>query len=113
MKYQQALIAWTPGTDLIRVGPLLENIHNHDWTEYPISYDCTGGAAYIGLRNCEDKLQRDMMLFIEFHSIVVRDQIPVEAAHREFLKIDEYRERIAPDIQGSSQPVGSLGGWWK
>ena len=28
------------------------------------------------------------MLFIEFHTIVVRDRIPVDAAHREFLKIN-------------------------
>ena len=48
------------------------------------------------------------MLFIEFHTIVVRDRIPVDAAHREFLKIDEYRRRIAPDIPGADGG-GALG----
>ena len=58
------------------------------------------------------ELLRDMMLFIEFNTIVVRDKIPVEAAHREFLKIDEYRQRISPDIPGSDHNnSGSLGGW--
>jgi hypothetical protein len=53
-----------------------------------------------------------MMLFIEFHSIVVRDQVPVEAAHWAFLAIDEYRERIAPDLEGSEHAgLGALGGW--
>jgi hypothetical protein len=91
LKYQEALIAWTPKTDRIRVGPLLES-DEPDWTEHPIRY------AYTGLRKCTDKLRRDMMLFIEFNTIVVRDKIPVEAAHREFLKIDEYRQQISPDI---------------
>ena len=52
-----------------------------------------------------------MMLFIEFNTIVVRDQVPVEAVHREFLKIDEYRKRISPDIPGADAPSGCWGGW--
>jgi len=37
----------------------------------------------------KDKTQRDLMLFIEFNTIVVRDKVPVEAAHKAFLAIDE------------------------
>jgi hypothetical protein len=111
MKYQEALIAWTPGTDHIRVGPLLRPSDGSDWTEHPIRYAYTGGAAYTGLRECEDKTKRDMMLFIEFNTIVVRDEIPVAAAHREFLKIDEYRDRISPDIKGAEHHGDTLGGW--
>jgi hypothetical protein len=102
MKYQEALIAWTPCTDLIRVDRLLSSPYAPDWTEHPISYEYTGGAAAVWLRKCKNKLQRDMMLFIEFNTIVVRDKVPVEAVHREFLKIDEYRERISPDIAGAT-----------
>jgi hypothetical protein len=54
------------------------------------------------LRKCENEYLRGMMLFIEFNTIVVRDKIPVEAAHREFLKIDEYRQCISPDIPGAA-----------
>lgn len=110
MKYQEALIAWTPGTDLIRVGPLI-GADQDDWTDYPVRYVMTGGAAYIGLRKCADKQRRDMMLFIEFNTIVVRDKIPVEAAHREFLKIEEYRQRISPDIAGAEHDGDTMGGW--
>jgi hypothetical protein len=71
MKYQEALIAWNPKTDQIRVGPLLRGDDAPDWSRHPIDYRSTGGAAYVELRNCEDKHKHDMMLFIEFHTIVV------------------------------------------
>jgi hypothetical protein len=110
MKYQEALIAWTPKSDQIRVGPLLGE-YDPDWTARPIRYRLTGGAAYTGLCKCEDKTLRDMMLFIEFHTIVVRDEVPVEAVHKAFLAIDEYRERISPDISGAAHDGDVLGGW--
>ncbi len=43
-----------------------------------------------------------MMMFIDFHTLIVRDGIDPQAAHREFLKIDEYRRRISPDIDGAA-----------
>jgi hypothetical protein len=69
VRYQDALIAWTPGTDQIKVGNIVQ--------------------------------RGDLMLFIEFNTIVVRDNVSVEAAHKAFLAIDEYRERISPDIEGA------------
>jgi hypothetical protein len=39
-----------------------------------------------------------LSMFILFNSIVVRDRVPVEDAHRAFLKIDEYRQHISHDI---------------
>lgn len=41
------------------------------------------------------------MVFVDFHTLVVREGIAPEVAHGEFLKIDEYRELISPDIQGA------------
>jgi hypothetical protein len=41
-------------------------------------------------------------LFIDFHTLVVRDRIDPQHAHDEFLKIDEYTERIAPDLRGAA-----------
>ena len=111
MKYQEALIAWTPHTADIRVGRLLQSYEETNWTNHPVRYRYTGGAAYVGLRKCEDKSKRDMMLFIEFNTIDVRYKIPVEAAHREFLKIDEYRQRISPDTPGAEHNGDTLGGW--
>jgi hypothetical protein len=111
MKYQEALIAWNPRTDQIRVGPLIRRDLDGDWTRCPVWYRMTSGAAYAALRKCENKYKRDMMLFIEFNTIVVRDKIPIEAAHREFLKIDEYRLRMSPDIPGADHDGDTMGGW--
>lgn len=41
--------------------------------------------------------QRLALMFIDFHSIIVRDGIDPMAAHIEFSKVDEYREHISPD----------------
>jgi hypothetical protein len=42
-------------------------------------------------------------LFIDFHTMVVRDGIDPKAAHRAHPKIDEYRRRISPDIEGAER----------
>jgi len=42
------------------------------------------------------------MLFVDFHTLVVRDGIDPVAAHAEFSKIDGYREIISPDIDGAT-----------
>jgi hypothetical protein len=102
MKFREALIAWTPHTDRIRVGPLIE-AGERDWTE---SYEYTGGAAFVRLRRCKDQNIINMRLFTDFHAIVVRDKVPVAAARREFLKIYEYRQLIAPDIPGADLSPG-------
>ena len=39
-----------------------------------------------------------LMIFITFCQIVVRDSVPPWAAHAAFLEIDEYRERLSPDV---------------
>ena len=74
------------------------------------SWNAHRRASELALRKCTDEYKRDMMLFIEFHTIVVRDKVPVEAAHRAFLAIDEYRDRISPDIEGAT-PGDAFGGW--
>jgi hypothetical protein len=43
-------------------------------------------------------------LFIDFHTMIVRDRIDPQHAHAEFLKIDEYAERISPDLLGADDP---------
>ncbi len=42
-------------------------------------------------------------LFIQFNTLVVRDGIDPQTAHRAFLGIDEYREAVAPEIQGDME----------
>jgi hypothetical protein len=41
--------------------------------------------------------QSALRLFIEFHTLVVRDGIDPQAAHEAFLAVDEYRDLISPD----------------
>jgi hypothetical protein len=95
MRYREAMIAWNPGTDEIEVGPWPDRTR---WTD---PYICTTGA-------CESRTdemsptQHIGMVFIHFHSIVVGDHVPPEVAHREFLKIDEFRTHISPDIHGAA-----------
>lgn len=103
MKASQALIAYTPSTwsvgstvGQVKIGPLLGE-DDADWTA-PYAY--TGGAAFTATRDLPE-WQQIAMLFIEFHTIVVRDGIDPQVAHAAFLAIDEYRERIAPDVPGA------------
>src|SRR5712691_9598332 len=56
----------------------------------------TTGACYMERHNC-DKWLKIAMMFIDFNTMVLRDGIAPQDAHREFLKIDEYRRHIAPD----------------
>jgi hypothetical protein len=100
MKAAEALIAWTPDSrDAVEVGPLLR-AGEADWTE---PYDYTGGAAYTTRRKMTGPLAT-AMVFIEFHTLVVRDGLDPQAVHREFLKIDEFRDHMSPDCPGLGDP---------
>jgi len=115
MKGNDALIAWTPANwDIplcaatrgkIRIGPLIQK-GEIDWTDHPVEYACTGGAAYTSWRKLKPEALL-AMIFIEFNAIVVRDGIDPQDAHRAFLTIDEYRTHIAPDMDGAMRADGS------
>lgn len=45
-------------------------------------------------------------MFIEFNMLVVREKLDPQTAHNEFLKIDEYRRWIAPDMPGADTENG-------
>lgn len=45
--------------------------------------------------------QKRVQMLLDFHTLVVRDGVSIEDAHREFLKIDEYKYLISPDISGA------------
>ena len=100
MDYREALVAWNANGDQVRVGRLLGE-GDADWTRHPVRYQFTGGAAYTEVRECKDNTRLALLLFLEFHEMVVRDHVSIDAAHREFLKIDQYRRHIATDIKGA------------
>lgn len=44
-----------------------------------------------------DPTAHELMMFIHFNTLGVRDGIDPKATHKEFLKMDEYRQRISSD----------------
>jgi hypothetical protein len=68
-------------------------------------YRFTGGAAYIEARKIRGEKAK-LAALIEWHTIVVRDGIDPQVAHNEFLKIDEYRDALPPDIRGAAPGSG-------
>ncbi len=113
MKASEALIAWTPAhygpsdrrtapAGSIKIGYIIGE-DERDWSE---PYPMTGGAAYAHVRELKGDAAA-LQLFLDWHAIVVRDGVDPQKAHEEFLKIDEYAQYIAPDIQGArdKEPV--------
>ena len=99
MKFSEALIAWNNKSDKIEVRPW------SDRTEWSDDYDMIAGACYPQIREMTED-RRNCQLFIDFNTIVVGDGVDVQAAHRAFLEIDEYRSLISPDIEGADRPDG-------
>ena len=92
------MVAWTPREpDTVEVGPWPDET---GWSDPPYRY--TGGCCEL-VRHKWPEDRKVMMMFINFHTLIVRDGIDPQAAHREFLKIDEYRRRISPDIDGAEE----------
>jgi hypothetical protein len=107
MKAHDALIAWTPvhtthrpkTIGQVKVGPLLHD-GGEDWSKL---FAFTGGAAQVDRRKWRGA-KSVAQVFIEFHTLVVRDGIDPQVAHKAFLVIDEYAEAISPDIPGAREP---------
>jgi hypothetical protein len=90
MRFQEALIGWEPGTDKVRVDTVRAN--EPDWIDH---YFCCGGAVELRVRELKDhSSELRATIFEQFHRLVVSDGVDPHAVHREFLKIDQYRERL-------------------
>ena len=98
MKYRESLIAWNRNGD-VKVGPYK---NNREWSQ---PYRATAGAAFAFVQKMTGA-DAERMLFIDFHTLVVRDGVDPKQAHAEFLKIDEYRWSISPDIDGAEDRPG-------
>lgn len=104
MKQIEAVIAWTP----LRWAELKPETAGQvmvlalpDTGEEAKRYMMRAGAVFSGLQALSEEA-RIARLFIDFQTLVVRDGIDPQAAHRAFLQIDEYRYRIAPDTEGAA-----------
>jgi hypothetical protein len=102
MKAIESMVAWTPcdydgpSAGQVRVGRWPDEM---GWSD---PFLMTSGACYID-RHKLTAHERRALVFIDFNTLVVRDGIDVQAAHKAFLAIDEYRQFISPDIDGASQ----------
>ena len=100
MKLVEAMYGWNRNSDEIGVGPW------PDTTGWSDRYSLSGGACYTNIRQMSSD-QQVAQIFIDFHTLVVRDGVDVQAVHRAFLKIDEFRRSIAPDILGADPEGGT------
>lgn len=103
MKQTEAIIAWTP----VRWADLKPEtagqvvvLQAPDSAGEGKRYMMRAGASSSALASLSEEA-RVARLFIDFQTLVVRDGIDPQVAHRAFLAIDEYRFRIAPDTEGA------------
>lgn len=97
MKFTEAMIAWNNDSDQIKVSPW------PDTTGWSDDYDATVGACEIAIHDLTPD-QQIAALFARFLTATLSAGIDVQAAHRAFLEIDEYRRSISPDIEGAECP---------
>lgn len=93
MKLADALIAWNPASDQVRVDALALNWRVR-WDE---GFLMSTGGCCAEVRSLSPDEARARVLS-EFVGLVVRDRVDIAAAHREFLKIEEYRDAIPEDL---------------
>jgi len=91
---REVTIYWKPGTSDIAVGPFPEP-HN-DYKPFHFTWGACNGEVHT-----DDYKERQLHVFIAFNHIVVRDGVPIDAAHREFCKVKEYVDGLADDVPGS------------
>jgi hypothetical protein len=109
MKAHEAVIVWTPRLKKDRyltkdysdtIGKVRIEKGGGAWT---LAYSHSGGACMATVEAMRG-IKSIVRVFIDFHTVVVRDGIDPQVAHAEFLKIDEYAEHMSPDIRGARGP---------
>lgn len=103
MKLSESLIAWNAGGSEIEVGGFVRE-GDVDWTR---PYRKSGGAAYVDVRKLKGVEARHYVMS-EFLGIVIRDRVDLDAAHRAFLKIDEYRQALPQDVEGADPDTAEM-----
>lgn len=93
------MVAWTRSDDVTVLSGAVEVGPWPDRTGWSRPYRMKVGACFSDYRE-GTPLEKIVQMFMDFHTCVVRDRICAQAAHREFLKIDEYQRRISPDTPG-------------
>jgi hypothetical protein len=95
MRFMQSMICWNPGTDQVTVVPWPDTRPADEGLRLRLA-----ASPDMDLEEAPRGWQI-AILFIHFHTLVVRDCVPLVAAHRAFMEIDEYRQCMAPEIEGA------------
>jgi len=91
VKLRDALIAWN-----IRGGIKIGSRQEDRQTHWSAGYRMTGGSCNLDVHEARgDKAK--LFALAEWQVVTFRDGVNSKDAHREFLKIDEYRA-VAADI---------------
>lgn len=101
MRYRDCMVAWNPSTDQIRVDWFKPPVYGR-WANHPIDYLMTVGGCESEVKRL-DRLTTKCRVLSEFVSAVVRDDVDLDAAYRQFLKIDEFRWAIPIDCDGAEE----------
>ncbi len=108
MKLTDAYVSWTatswnhPSAGNVFVGPKGFVTGKKDAGEAKSWVDVAGGDSVDRtLTGKAAELQAKTLMMTCFHTLVVRDGISPQAAHKAFLVIDEYRSLISRDIEGA------------
>ena len=97
MRAKEAMICWIPND-----GDSIEVVRCPDYARLSDNYEFTTGACCKSWHEVDSRsTEMAFFIMVAFNTCVVRDRINVDAAHKAFLKIDEYRQRISPDIPGA------------
>lgn len=88
---REALILWNPDSAEILVR------RKGDRPGDDVRYLYSAGAAYSWLQNASDD-ELGSYLKAEFIAAVVRDNVNIAAAYREFMKIRQFRDAIPADM---------------
>ena len=87
MELREALIAYDPESDRIRVGPLLREGFP-DWTE---GFLCTTGAGEAVVRNLTGRAAQAVALSL-FVELVIGEAMDAKATANALQVIDEFRQ---------------------
>ena len=100
MRAAEANVIYTPGTDRLCV-VRQDQAGDAMGALAPDQRWCGVVAGDADNRLPTTAAETERMVFITFHTLVVRDGMDVAATHRAFLQIDEYRWSCCPDLAGA------------
>lgn len=93
LSIRTAMIAWNCDSDQIEVryfGPP----NYGQWADRPIYYEMTWGACFADFSDASDQQLKEWVVS-KFSYVTCIDGVDPKAAHREFMKLKEYRQMWA------------------